>query len=253
MKHIYAQTCKIASSAIDIVLPPRCPVNGQLVDVQGMISHDAWTKLEFITAPYCTHCGVPFDFETSNDEKCMDCLTHPPVYDSARAALRYNDTSRDLILGFKHGDKTHVAPSFVPWLQRCGAGCLPNAAYLIPVPLHPKRLLVRRYNQAAVIAHNLSKEVGIPHLSDAMRRVRATPSQGHLSGGARARNVAKAFDVMPRYRDDLKGKSVILMDDVYTTGATVNECTKTLKQYGVSHVHVLTLARVLNEEDSYGL
>lgn len=249
MKHLYAQTCKAVSHAVDIVLPPRCPVNGQIVDAQGMISHDAWAQLEFISSPYCDHCGAPFEFEMNSDGKCIDCLNNPPVHDGARAALRYNETSRDLILGFKHGDKTHIAPSFVPWLRRSGAEFLSLTDYLVPVPLHSKRLLARRYNQAAIISQTISKEMDIPHFSDALRRTRATVSQGHLSSDQRSKNVEKAFEINPRYAKDLDGKTVTLIDDVYTTGATVNECAKTLKTSGVAHVYVLTLARVLYGED----
>jgi len=169
----------------------------------------------------------------------------PPPFSSARSALIYNDTSRDLILGFKHGDKTHLVRSFIPWLQKSGEGMLAQADYLVAVPLHTRRLIARRYNQAVLIADALSKATEIEHLPRAMIRTRATVSQGHLKTDERAKNVKKAFDVHPAFKDRIKDKVIVLIDDVYTTGATVKECTKTLKSYGASEVHILTLARVL--------
>lgn len=233
----------IVRAGVDLILPPRCSVTGEVVDVQGMISASAWADLQFISEPFCGTCGIPFEFESGSI--CMSCIDDPPPYDLSRSALIYNDTSRDLILGFKHGDKTHVVRSFIPWLQKFGAEVLAEADFLIPVPLHPYRLILRRYNQAALIAHDLSKKTDIPHLADAMRRVRATVSQGHLSLEERQKNVKKAFDIHPKFKDMIKGKVIVLIDDVYTTGATVKECSVILKENGAQKVHVLTLARVL--------
>ncbi len=236
-------------NAVDLILPPRCPITGDLVDRQGVISPKAWAKLDFITKPFCKTCGIPFGFEGDIDDAgesmCTKCLDKPPIFKSARSALIYNDTSRDLILGFKHGDKTHIAPSFVPWLTRAGSQMLENADYLIPVPLHRLRLISRRYNQAAIIAQALSRRTQIPHLPLALTRIRATQSQGHLKPDERARNVRKAFALNPKFKETLKGKSVILIDDVFTTGATVQECTKVLLKEGAKQVHILTLARVI--------
>lgn len=236
------------NKALDTILPPRCPISGENVETQGAISAQIWAQLQFISRPFCKTCGIPFDFgEEKSSMQCMTCIEKPPNFNSARAALIYNETSRDLILGFKHGDKTFMAPSFIPWLMRAGSGMLNNADYLIPVPLHHSRLFMRRYNQAVLIADALSKETKIPHLPMALKRTRATPSQGHLKTEERAKNVKHAFALNPKYQDKLKNKTVILVDDVFTTGATVRECTKTLLKAGVENVHVLTLARVLKD------
>ena len=243
--HVQSTLKSILADGLNLILPPRCPVTGDMVDAQGMISSDAWRDLVFIADPLCAHCGVPLVFETEGNARCVTCLETPHVYYSARAALQYNDISRGLILGFKHGDKTHVIQSFVPWLKQAGTEMLGQADYLIPVPLHPARLIMRRYNQAALIAGALSKSSDIPHLPTAMKRVRATPSQGHLTSDERTKNVQEAFDVSPKYRDMIKGKSIVLIDDVLTTGATVNECAKLLYHHGAGQVDVLTLARVV--------
>ncbi|MCB9982214.1 MAG: ComF family protein [Rhodospirillales bacterium] len=237
----------ILMQAVDTVLPPRCVVTGERVDEQGMLAPEAWGALEFISDPLCDQCGFPFDFEVEEGSLCASCLDHPPPFECARAALKYNETSRDLVLGFKHGDQTHVARAFVPWLEKAGAPFWEEADLLIPVPLHRWRLLRRRYNQAALIAQALSKRTGIPADVGVLQRVRATPVQGHLHAGERHKNVKKAFGLHPDKKDALKGKTLILIDDVYTTGATVKECTKTLLKGGAAKVHILTLTRVVRE------
>ena len=244
---------EITQIALDTILPPRCVVTGEMVDRQGMIAPSAWTEMDFINAPMCDKCGVPFGFEVDGVEgedgtHCLQCLDYPPPFDSARASLKYNDQSRDMILGFKHADQTHAARAFVPWLKNAGAEMLEEADVLIPVPLHRWRLLKRRYNQSAIIAHYLAKDMNIPVLHEGLIRTRATPTQGHLNFEQRRKNVKRAFVVNERYLSDIKGKKVVLIDDVYTTGATVKECTKALKRAGVKEVHILTLARVARYE-----
>ncbi|MFP4097556.1 MAG: ComF family protein [Alphaproteobacteria bacterium] len=247
----------MAANVVDMVLPPRCPLTGDRVDYQGALSAKAWQGLSFITAPYCKCCGVPFSFDRQQKEQqqetreyglCMHCLEENPPYVSARAPFTYDDISRALILGFKHGDKTHLVRSFSPWLQRAGREFLACADILIPVPLHTSRLRQRRYNQAAILAHGLTKLTGLPTLPDALVRVRATPSQGHLKKDEREKNVRKAFRVKEKNRCIISNKALVLIDDVYTTGATVNECTKELLKAGAKCVYVLTLARVAKEE-----
>ncbi len=247
MKHKAAQLKTLIDDAIDVLLPPRCAVTGDIVDAQGMMSSKAWGALDFTSAPFCVCCGTPFDFDVDDDELCGDCAHEAPIFDSARSALLYGDMSRNLILGFKHGDKTHMVQSFVPWLMRTGADILGQADLIVPVPLHRWRLLSRRYNQAALIAGALSKESGKPYSVTLLRRLRATPSQGHLKTAERMENVRSAFDVHPKELGMIRDKTIVLVDDVLTTGATVNECAKVLKAAGASQVHVLTLARVVQD------
>jgi len=250
MQNIITFCSGLMEQAVNTILPPRCVVSGEIVDRQGVLSPETWTQLDFIAQPYCKKCGLPFEFDVGEDALCVACLERPPSFDSARAALKYNDASRSLILGFKHGDKTHAVQVFAPWLKRSGAEMLERADILVPVPLHRWRLLRRRYNQAALIAKGLSQYCGIAHMPDALGRVRATTSQGHLGRGERAKNVRGAFQVSPSRLADIKGKSVVLVDDVYTSGATVMECTKALKKAGAAEVHVLTLARVVRAGDA---
>ena len=158
--------------------------------------------------------------------------------------MAYDEASRDLILAFKHGDQTHLSLTFIPWLKKAGAECLTDCDYLIPVPLHWRRLLKRRYNQSALIAQRLAKETGLSYQPDILKRIRHTPVQGHLSAKDRYKNVSNAFVVDPWQREKLQGKNLILIDDVYTTGATVEECAEVLYAAGAARVDVLTVARV---------
>jgi len=245
MKHTAKQTI---AQLVDTILPPRCVVSGALVDQQGMVAPHIWSTLDFIAPPCCVTCGFPFDFEVEGEDTvCGACLEHPPPFAMARSALKYNDSSKGLILGFKHGDKTHAVRAFVPWLKQAGGAMWGAVDVIVPVPLHPWRLLARRYNQSALIAQGLGRETGLPVLVDGLRRIRATPPQGHLKAGERHANVKKAFAIHPKRAGGLQDKTVLLVDDVYTTGATIKECTKTLLKGGAKAVYVLTLARALRE------
>lgn len=235
---------------IDAILPPRCAFTGNLVDSQGMIAPEAWAGLSFVTAPHCHNCGMPFEFAPSAGEamQCASCLTDPPEFAMARTALAYDDASRGFILGFKHGDQTESVVTMVPWLKAAGADFWERADMVVPVPLHRWRLLRRRYNQAALMGRAMAKAMGKGFIADGMMRTRATPSQGHLKADERKKNVSKAFAVNPKRAGAITGKSIVLIDDVYTTGSTVRECAKILLASGAKEVFVLTLARVIKPE-----
>ena len=224
----------LGRNVLDTVLPPRCVVSGDIVSDQGMLAPHIWRDIAFISAPMCDRCGMPFDYQ--------------PPYQSARSAVTYSDAAREMILGFKHGDRTHALSVFTPWLLRAGGDILPHVDLIVPVPLHYWRLVARRYNQAALLAQDLGRHACVPVCVDALRRRRNTRSQGHLSPQDRAHNVSGAFDITPKRAALLQGKRIALIDDVYTTGATVRECTKILLENGVSSVHILTIAKVKMSE-----
>ena len=174
---------------------------------------------------------------------CGDCARERRAWDRARAVLRYDKNSRGLVLGLKHADHTHVAGAFGRWMHRAGGEVLDGADILVPVPLHWTRLLQRRYNQAALLAHAISAAGGPPVAADWLVRRRRTPPQGHLGPTARQRNVRGALAV--RRGRSFAGLRVVVIDDVMTTGATVDECARVLKAAGAEFVGVLTLARAL--------
>lgn len=234
---------------VDVVLPPRCVVSGEPVDVQGMVSSQAWGVLNFIAPPYCACCGVPFSYSMAEGSLCTSCLERRPLFETARSVFIYDEASRKIILGFKHGDKTYSVKAFVPWMRRAGAQMLGQADVLVPVPLHPVRLLKRRYNQAAMMAQALAREANLHCVPDALVRLRATVSQGYMGAADRYRNVKDAFAVHSGRAHEIAGKNIVLVDDVFTSGATVSECTRALLKGGADSVHVLTLARVVRGEN----
>ena len=242
---------KALNHLIDFVLPPRCIVTGEIVDEQGMLSPVSWGDLNFISDPQCERCGFPFDFDTGEAKEgniCAACQKSPPLYNKARSALIYGEASRDIILAYKHADQTQSLPSFVPWLKRAGDTVLKDADYLVPVPLHRWRILRRRFNQSSLMVQYLSRETGIPYLLDVLKRTRATETQGHLQVNERQKNVRNAFSFNPKYLDVIRNKHIVLIDDVYTTGATITECTKVLLKAGAASVDILTLARVVKPQ-----
>lgn len=158
--------------------------------------------------------------------------------------MLYDDGSKPLILSFKHSDRTHAAKALAAWMARPAAEFMESIDYIIPVPLHRWRLFKRRYNQAALLAQELHQLTGKSLLSDGLIRTKPTPIQGHRNRKERHENVRGAFSINPRYGENLKGKTILLIDDVLTTGATVSECSKVLLKAGAAGAHVLTLARV---------
>jgi ComF family protein len=237
-----------ARGLLDLVLPPRCLRCGLAVDSQGRLCAECWRSLTFLGPPQCRLCGYPLPHALPEAPLCGECAREAPAYDRARAALRYDDGARRLILAFKHADRTDIAPAFGVWLARAGAELLAEAELIAPVPLHRFRLLKRGYNQAAILAQALAKATALPLIPDLLQRQRATASQQGLSGRARLENVTPAaFRVHPWQRGRVEGRAVMLIDDVLTTGATVGACARVLRRAGASRVDVLTLARVVRD------
>lgn len=250
----YFSASRALKRGLDAILPPRCPITGQKVESVGAISYEAWKELTFISNPKCQCCGIPFEIKTDPDAAvpeeflCAECLSTPRPYDRARATFVYDDTCKPMILAFKHADKPQLHTTLAPLL----AGTLEefdedpaNPFILVPVPLHWLRLIKRRYNQAAILANALTKMTGFETWPDALTRTRHTPPQGHMGPKDRHKNVAGAFALNPKIQSKLSGKNIILIDDVHTTGATIEECSKILKAAGAKTVNVLTVARAV--------
>ncbi len=228
----------MGGAVIDTILPPQALLG---LDADP-IARRMWADVTFLDAPWCEGCGFPFEFAVQGGSLCGRCTVKRPAYDRARAAMAYDDGSRALILSFKHGGRTEGLASFAAQMRRAGRELLPDADMLIPVPLHPSRLIRRRYNQATLLARALSKITPAVFAPDYLFRTRRTESQGAFNARARTENVRGAFAV--RHPDKIKGRNVILIDDVLTTGATLESCARALKQAGAARVDGLCLARV---------
>lgn len=254
MRHMLIHRVNLACARaarvmLDAVLPPLCLGCNEIVEAPGALCADCWQRFSFVAPPFCERCGYPFVHHLGGDALCGACSAKPPRYRRARAALVYDEHSRRLILPFKHGDRTDIARACGRWMARAGRELLADADLVAPVPLHWRRLLMRRYNQAQLLARIALREGGAGSAAclapDLLRRRRWTGSQTGLRAEQRRSNVRHAFDVHPRWRSALEGKSVLLVDDVLTTGATVESCVQALQRAGARHVDVLTLARVV--------
>jgi ComF family protein len=235
-----------AVRALNLIFPPLCVSCRMRVGEAHALCAACWNAISFIEGPLCSGCGSPFEVDPGSDTLCGACLARPHDFRQARSLFRYDDASRPLILAFKHGDRLDHAPAFARWLERTGRPLFADAELLVPVPLHRWRLWKRRYNQAAVIAEGLAKITGLPHDPLVLEKRRSTKSQGEMpSAKARRRNVLNAFRVPPERAVRVRGRNIILVDDVFTTGATLNACARALKRAGAARVDALTLARVV--------
>lgn len=246
---------KKAHGAVDfmarLLWPPECPLEHVPVDRAGHLSPEGWAKLDFIAPPCCRSCGLPFAYEAAGAGEdgllCASCIAQPPRFDWLRAPLVYDDPVKPLVLGLKNADRRDMLNVFARWMLRSLDGLVQEDAVLVPVPLHWMRLLSRRYNQAALLAQALGHELGCPVETGSLYRKRRTPSQAGRGTKGRRRNIAGAFAV--RRPERLAGRQVILVDDVFTTGATVSACCRMIKNSGAACVGVVTLCRVVRDVD----
>lgn len=239
---VKAATARAGSALLSALLPPLCPLSGERVDRAGALSAGGWARVVFIDDPVCAGCGVPFAYDQGPGAVCAACAAGSPAVDAARAAILYDDAAHDLIVAFKHADRTDLAPLLAGWLTRAGAPFFSERAVIAPVPLHPSRLFKRRYNQSALLAQRLAKLKGLPYVFDGLKRVRPTLSQQGLSAAARRRNLSGAIEPGPGSAA-FGGRDVVLVDDVLTTGATLSASARAARKAGAARVFGLVLAR----------
>lgn len=229
---------------LDVLVPPRCLSCRTIVGEDGVLCPACWSEVTFITPPHCALCGLPFAVDPGGEAICGACSVQRPAFDRARAVFSYDDKGRRLVLDFKHRDQTHGAAVFARWIVRAAPELCAAADLIVPVPLHWTRLVKRGFNQSALIGRALGEATGTPFDPLILKRVRRTPTQVGLSPVARRKNVRGAFAVAPKKEAVLAGKRVLLVDDVLTTGATVEGCARTLKKAGATAIDIVTLARV---------
>jgi ComF family protein len=230
---------------LDLALPPLCPSCREPLGGGAGLCAGCWSKLSLIERPYCARLGIPFTYDPGPGLLSMEAIAAPPAYDRARAAVRYDDIARALVTRFKYGDRLDLAPMMGRWMARAGRDLTADADALVPVPLHWRRLWARRFNQSAALAKTIGDIAGVPVLAAALKRVRATPQQVGLSKTERADNVQGAFRVPPERKAEIAGRRLVLVDDVLTSGATVDTCARALLRAGAAHVDVLVFARVV--------
>ena len=236
----------IGRRALDFVLPPVCLRCRALIANPQSLCAKCWSELKFLAEPLCACCGLPFPHALGHGVRCAACMARPPLFDKARAALAYDDISRDLILPLKHADRLEASGLFGRWMANAAAELIADSDTIIPVPLHWRRLAKRRYNQAAVLAYAIAKRHQVRVDTSSLQRPKPSVSQGEMpSARARLKNVARAFTVADAQKVRIRGRRILLVDDVLTTGATLNACAKALKRAGAASVSAVTLARVV--------
>jgi ComF family protein len=231
---------------LDLLFSSQCIMCGEKRENgEDGICHGCLSQIDYISSPLCQRCGLPFLPESGSDHFCQGCLTLPPSFGIARALAKYAGGLKEAITCFKYGDKITLGENLGRFMAKIPYPDLTLTTYnlLMPVPLHPKRLKERGFNQAVILASQMSRKYQIPLDSLSLRRNRPTESQINLNFKERRRNVRGAFEVKDRKK--VKAKNVLLIDDVYTSGATVNECAKVLMKAGAARVDVLTLARAV--------
>ena len=230
----------------DILYPPRCLACPEPTETPAGLCGACWREVHFLGKPVCDTCGqtVPSARGTEGLVRCEGCSADPPGWDRGRAAVAYEGVGRRIVLGLKHGDRLDAVPTLARWMTGAGAEIIASDMLAVPVPLHWRRRVARRYNQAAELARAVARRAGIDHEPGALRRVRATPPQKGLSRAERRANLREAIVADPVLGRAAAGRSVLLIDDVMTTGATLGAATEALRDAGATRVSVLVLARV---------
>jgi len=229
---------RLARPIVDFALPPRCPGCGAIVDADHRFCAGCWQQLDFLTGPGCTACNLPLDGPPGS--LCGNCLAEPPLHDGVIAAVAYGAVARRVVLSLKYAGRPGVARTMAALI----APRLGGDAVLVPVPLHRWRLWSRGFNQSLALARAIAALTGQPVRGEALVRTKATPVLRGLNPSQRRKAVQAAFATSETF----EGAHVMLVDDVYTTGATADACARVLKKAGAARVTVITWARVLTDD-----
>lgn len=231
--------------AADLVMPPHCLACERPVAQHGALCPSCWGGLRLIERPYCEALGTPFAYDIGLGALSAEAIADPPPFQRLRAVAAFDGAARDLVHGLKYRDRMDLARWMANWMERCGGELIATADAIVPVPLHRGRLWGRRFNQSALLAQLICRSTGKPFLPLALMRTKATKQQVGLSAANRELNVRGAFRVSAEGRIALAGRRVLLVDDVYTTGATMNAATRALLRGGAASVDCLVFARVV--------
>lgn len=245
MPEIKSLALRAAEWPLRVLFPPACAGCLRHVSQPGVLCGDCWPKLRFLERPWCEVMGKPFSHEMGDGFLSAEAIANPPPFDRARSAVAYSGVARQMVQSLKYSDRTDLAPWMARWMMRAGAELVSVADVVVPVPLHWRRFLRRRFNQSAELARSIAGLSGRPFVPSAVKRVKVTRQQVGLGLREREDNVRAAFAIPPEGEMHVRGRRVLVVDDVYTTGATVSSLAKALKRSGASGVDVLTFARVL--------
>ncbi|SFE14964.1 comF family protein [Sulfitobacter brevis] len=235
-------------TALDAIYPARCLTCGDRVDSDFGLCGPCWSETSFIGGAVCDGCGIPLPgFIGAEAAACDDCLHYPRPWELGRAALIYTGVGRKLVLALKHGDRQEIAKPAALWMHNAIAGRIPENAIIAPVPLHPRRLLRRRYNQSALLAAALAKRMEMSWCPDLLRRYKSTQTLDGMTARERWDTLHDAISITTGRSQRMIGRPVLLVDDVMTTGATLSACANACLAAGSGPISVVTLARVAKE------
>ncbi len=240
---------RASTAVVDAILPPLCLSCRRPVARDGGLCPACWKELRFIDRPFCDVLGTPFAYDIGSGAVSAEAIANPPAFYRARAACVHRGPARDLVHRLKYSDRADLARWMAGWMVRAGSDLLADADVLIPVPLYRTRLWSRRFNQAALLAHAVGRRQSLRVETGWLERVRATRSQVGLNADQRERNVRGAFRIRKSVQPDLRARKIVLVDDVLTTGSTVDACARSLRRAGADRVDVLVFARVVPGQD----
>jgi ComF family protein len=235
----------LARGGVNVLLPPHCMACEMPVAASGTLCAQCWGKLRLIERPFCERLGTPFAYDLGEGALSAEAIADPPPFERLRAVAAYDDMARKLVHGLKYGDRQDLARWMARWMVRAGGDVVSGAGVIVPVPLHRRRLWTRRFNQSAMLALVIAGATERPFAPTALRRIRPTRQQVGLSARERAENVRGAFRVAESERIAIAGRRVLLVDDVYTTGATMKAATRALMRAGAEAVDAVVFARVV--------
>jgi ComF family protein len=238
---------EFANRLCGIVVPAGCIACNRPSALPGGLCPECWGKLHFVERPYCQILGVPFAHDHGEGAVSPEAIADPPPFDRLRCAVVYGDLARALVSGLKFSDRTDLAPWMARWMRVAGRDLIGDCSLAVSVPLHWRRLHGRRYNQSAELARAICRDTSLKFDPLLLVRSRATRQQVGLSASERQKNVQGAFRVPEKKRATVKGRRVLLVDDVHTSGATVRACSRALKRAGATGIDVLVFASVVGE------
>lgn len=227
---------------LNIFFPLKCIICRSL-DTENYVCYSCWSKVNFITRPYCKICSFPFLYEELHDAICGQCIKRDPVYDRLISVMKYDEYSKKIIHRFKYQDKLEITQYLSDLMLGAAKEIIGEIDYIIPVPMHRYKLLKRGFNQAALLARVIARKAKKKYLPDLLIKVKNSKPQIGLNKNEREKNVKNAFKINESYNDLLENKSILLIDDVITTGATIEECCHVLRQIRRSKIYILSLAR----------
>ncbi len=237
----------LLAACADLIVPPCCLVCRAPLSAHHLLCAACWREVNFIRPPLCDVLGMPLPFDTGGRMVSAAAVAQAPAYGRARAVAHYSGAMRTLIHQFKYADRHDARALFGRWLAEAGRDLIAGVDVVVPVPLSRWRLLSRRFNQAAILSQELSRHTGLPVDLHLLQRARSTATQVGLTRDQRRRNLAGALRVRRSRQAALQGRNVLLIDDVITTGATIEACARALLRAGAARVDVLALALVTNE------